>query len=341
MSTSPPAQILVGPLHHGVTEYARETAEAVARLQTGGDVHHVDSADAAEALIHRYGRVHLHVTDGLYGATLEEATARVVRLLGAGRVTVTLHDVPQASDGERNVARRSTAYRAIADAAAGVVVNSHHEELLVHEHLGADVRVAVIPLGTRHPLSPPTPKIPPTPGALEVLLAGYVYPGKGHDDAIEAAALVSARTGASASVTALGGISPGHEVEADRFAARATELGVDFTVTGYLEPAEYRARCVTAGIPLVAHRHYSASRSLLDWAEQGRRPIVVDTRYTREMASLRPGTLHLTALDDLADAIQARHQDPASTFLHPGHPIGPTLDDAAASYLTWWESIAW
>lgn len=341
MSSLPPAQILVGPPHHGVTEYGREVAEALARRAAATPVHHVVSAADAEDLIRRHGRAHLHVTDGLYGATLEGATECLVRLLSAGRVTVTLHDVPQHSDGERNVVRRSDAYRSIARASAGVVVNSRHEEALVHEHLGDDLAVTVIALGTRFPLSPDVTPEAPTPGTLDVLLAGYVYPGKGHDDAIEAAAIVADRTGASASVTALGGISPGHEVEAERFAARAADLGVDFTVTGYLEPADYRARCLGAGIPLVAHRHYSASRSLLDWAEQGRRPLVVDTRYTREMAVLRPGTLHPVALTELAAAIEARYQDPASTYLQPGHAIGPTLDDAAGSYLAWWDGLAW
>ena len=297
------------------------------------------------------GPLHLHVTDGILGASLEEAAERVSALCRTIATSITLHDVPQPSDGQRNLRRRSDAYRVMAAAARGVAVSSHHEAALVRRFVDPDLDVAVVPLGTRSATATApalVERVSAGEGDCVVLIAGYVYPGKGHADVIEAAGLFSKRSGVGVDVVAVGGVARGHELLATELASSARRSGVGFSLTGFLTAAAYRERCRGAGLPVVAHRHYSASRSLLDWAELGRRPLVVETVYSREMAVLRPGTLTLVASgpgDDpvaaLADAIERAHRDPASTVLPSGHPIGPSLDDAAAAYLAWWETLPW
>jgi glycosyltransferase involved in cell wall biosynthesis len=343
MPASLPALVVVGAPRHGVAEYALDLASAVRRIEPGIVIERFDTAVEAEAALAGHERVHLHVTDGLFGATLEEAGARVDALAGVTRVSMTFHDVPQASDGERNLPRRARAYRQMASRATGVAVSSHHEAALLAEH-GVVEGVAVVPLGTRVSEAPAgvPPAVDPG-GRARILIAGYLYPGKGHDDVIRAAALAGSRLGETIDVLALGGVSGGHDALAGELSALADDLGVRFSATGYLDDAAYRSLQEGPGVPVVAHQHYSASRSLLDWAERGRRPVVVETRYTDEMAVLRPGTLRLAAPSGsaLADALVEGLQDPALTLLASGHPLEPTLADSARAYLHWWRELAW
>ncbi|MFY0409868.1 hypothetical protein, partial [Solicola sp. PLA-1-18] len=73
-----------------------------------------------------------------------------------------------------------------------------------------------------------------------------------------------------------------------------------------------------------------------------RRPLVLASRYTCEMAALRPGTT--TVFDDgrLADAIAAALDDPASTRLPGTTSTAPHLVDVAGSYSSWWDTeVPW
>lgn len=360
MSSCTPTQVVIGPAGHGVVDYGLDLADAVVRGDPSAIVIHEPDPrrlDRALATASRDSGVHLHVTDGLFGDTLEEAAERIAAAVRTRPVSMTLHDLPQPSDGERNLPRRAEAYRRMAEHATCVAVSSRHEAALFARHLDPDRPVAVVPLGTRRATAPPATaaRSAGASESLTLLMAGYVYPGKGHDDVVDAAALLAARLRVPVDVVALGGIARGHETEAGQLAERAATAGVGFTVTGFVSPTEYRARIGSAAVPVVAHRHYSASRSLLDWAEAGRRPVVVPTRYTVEMADLRPGTLRLArgprgaegsvvgsdVVGSLAETIAGLWHDQASTWLPPGHPIGPTLDDAAESYRAWWGGLPW
>ncbi|WP_263120087.1 hypothetical protein [Cellulomonas fimi] len=326
-----PAQLLTGPARHGVARYAREVAEQVARVAPETAVVEVDDPAGLASAVTGHERAHLHVTDRLLGASPDVAAERVEALTGRTRLTVTLHDVPQESDGPRNLARRGAAYSRICAAAEGVVVNSRHEaDLLVeHEVVRPGTPVGVIPLGAGGRRAATTPR----PHGLTALIAGWLYPGKGHDDLIRAVAEAGGGT-----VLAVGAPSPGHEEEVARLTALAAGAGVVFRVTGSLGDAEYAAALGGDGVPVAAHRHLSASRTLLDWGEQGRRPLVADSRYAREMSELRPGTLSLYPPDGLADALRAAAADPGSTVLAPGVGLAPTLADVAVAYLRWWGS---
>jgi glycosyltransferase involved in cell wall biosynthesis len=344
--TDVPALLLTGPPRHGVVRYGRDVAEQVGRLAPGTAL--VEVADPRDlvgaAAAHR--RVHLHVTDRLLGAGPEEAADLVERVAAVTHLTVTLHDVPQPSDGVVNLPRRVAGYARVAAAARGVVVNSAHEARLLAEHdvVPGGRAVHVVPLGSSpRPLATgPAPAADPT--ALVALVAGYVYPGKGHDDVVRAVAAAASRLRAAGhdltevAVVAVGGPSAGHEDDVDRLRATADALGVRLRVTGSLPDDAFRAGLRAPGVPVAAHQHLSASRTLLDWAEAGRRPLVVDSRYAREMADLRPGTLTPYQPADLAAALERAWLDPASTALPLGTGLAPTLADAAAAYLAWWSA---
>ncbi|NQX29034.1 hypothetical protein HQQ81_16940 [Microbacteriaceae bacterium VKM Ac-2854] len=333
MPMSLPVTLLLGPPRHGVVQYARELAQA-GRLPIG-------ALAGAE-------RVHVHVTDQALAGSPDAAARRIAAIATRARLTVTLHDVPQESDGARNLARRGAAYREIAALADAVAVSSRHEAALLAEHL--DVRAHVVPLGTRR--SAAADAGPTRRG--DILLAGYVYPGKGHESAIRAAAELSRRVGAAIGVQALGAVSAGHAEEERRLRRLAASLGVAFEITGFLDAPAYAARLRGPGIPVLAHQHISASRSLLDWLDAGRRPLVADSAYVAEAAQLRPGTMTRYdpradertdertdgsapgSMDGLADALEAAWREPETTVIPPGTPLRPSLVDAADAYRAWW-----
>lgn len=326
-----PVHLLTGPPRHGVARYTRDLVAQMPGVPV------VTAQDPAElvAAVAGHRRAHLQFTDRLVASSPEGAAELVEAIAGRTRLTVTLHDVPQESDGARNLVRRGAAYARVCAAADGVAVNSRHEAALLGEHGVTDRPVRVIPLGAG---TLPIPVLPPPSGAgVTALIAGWIYPGKGHDDVVRAAAAAARRLGSTTgTVLAIGAPSPGHEDDVRQLTALAADLGVTFTVTGGLDDADYAAALRGPGVPVAAHRHLSASRSLLDWGEQGRRPLVAESRYAAEMAGLRPGTLVTYPDDGLVEALVRAVRDPGSTVLPPGTSLRPTLADVAAEYLRWW-----
>lgn len=334
-----PALVVLGAPGHGVTAYAADLAAAVRIREPSVPVIRVPDLSAllASALP---PRLHLHVTDRLFGTSPDAAAAGLERLATRSAVTLTLHDLPQPSDGPAGLERRARGYRRIVRSARGVLVSSEHEAGLMREFLDADADPSVIPLGSRRARSPHEPPAPAA--ALAVLIAGYVYPGKGHAEAIAAAAGARAAIGTdSAEVICIGGPSPGHEADLDTLRETGARLGVDVTSTGYLDTATYAAHLESSGTPVIAHAHVSASRSLLDWIESGRAPLTLRSRYTEEIDRLRPGTLRLYESGSLTEAVAASWRDPGSTWLAPETALGPTLDDAARASLSWWSAVDW
>ena len=333
-----PALVVTDDPEHGVSNYARGVAAAVAAL-VGRDL-----AVGPDALTGTAppARSHLHFTDRLWGGSPEEAADRVEDLARRTSLTVTLHDLPQPSDGERNLPRRAECYRRVVAVAAGVVCNSRHEALLLDEHVlaGAGGRAAVLPLAVDPVGAPPAPgERPPSDGTAAVI--GFFYPGKGHAELVDAVVELRA-AGSPLRVAALGRASPGHEAELAELVAGAASRGASLEVTGYLDDDELLERCRRATVPVAAHRHVSASGSIATWIAAGRRPLVPDTRYSREMAELRPGTLTLVDPDDLGTALAAALADPASTWLGPSAVTAPGLADVAAASVRWWaDEVAW
>ncbi|WP_241965064.1 hypothetical protein [Microbacterium telephonicum] len=344
--TPAPLLLIVGPPAHGVTRYGADVADA---LVAGDPEVAVLAAPTLAALTDRvHGRrAHLHVTDRLLGDSPEQAADAVGALAARTRLTITVHDVPQPSDG-RMFARRRAAYARFAAAAERVVVNSAHEQALWREWVGDD-DVDAIPLGARRDAVPTGTEgleadaATPADGDLTVIVAGYVYPGKGHVAAIDAVRDAAAalrdrgeRVG-SLVVRAIGAPSRGHEDEAEQLRRHARGQGVDLQITGFLDDGAFAAELAGGGIPLAAHEHVSASRSMLDWVEAGRRPLVVSSRYAQEMDRLRPGTLALYEPDDLAVHLAAAWSEPARTRLAAGTDLRPSVADVAREYRRWWD----
>ncbi|MCO8271628.1 hypothetical protein M1L60_13610 [Actinoplanes sp. TRM 88003] len=322
-----PALAVTADERHGVTIAARDLATAV-EAATG-----VRLEEDAAALLgdHPPERAHLHFTDRLWAGSPEEAAAVVERIAARTALTVTFHDVPQASDGPRNRPRRTDCYARVAAAARGVVVNSRHEAAHLAEAGIVPRALGVVPL----PVTPAPPAPRPQKRHPDVAVLGFFYPGKGHAEVADALA-------AGTRLTVLGGPSAGHEDDLRAFTAQAAARGVTVEVTGFVPAEDLIARCRAVTVPVVAHRHFSASGSLATWIAAGRRPLVIDGRYTREMAELRPGTVHLVPADGLAEALAGALADPGSTWLAADAVTRPHLDDTAEAYLRWWTGdIAW
>lgn len=266
------------------------------------------SPDAAPLL-------HLHLTDNLLGA---DPVGALHELAAGRRVAVSLHDVPQAAEGEARFRRRSAVYAALCAAADLVAVSSAHERDGLRAIGGRADHVLPLAIDARQVPAAPGPE--PTVGVL-----GWLYPGKGH---AELAALL-AGLHRPTTLVALGAVSAGHEGLDDELAARCAGLGVAFRCTGYLDDMTLLQEAARVAVPVLPHRHVSASASLGSWMAAGRRPIVAAGGYARETADRLPGALCVT--DDLAAAVDAALDDPDSTVLPAEVPVGPTTTEAAAA----------
>ena len=319
-----PAHLIPGDPRHGVARYAGELAGA-----TGCPIwRDLERAQAAKPR-----RLHLHFSDRQWGSDPAAAAQRVQALARRHPLTVTLHDLPQPSDGPDNHRRRADCYGRVIAAARGVVCNSNWEAGLVAALTVecGPARSAVIPL----PVDP-APAEPPLPTRREIGVIGFVYPGKGHEEAIDAAAALTAAGRPPVAVVALGAVSAGHAILAEQLAAHARRRGVGFSITGYLTEDEMLRRARQVLAPVAAHRHLSASGSIGSWLAAGRRPLVADSSYAREIGQLRPGTIRRYQPDQLSAAVAAALADPASTWLASDTELTPGRSEVGTAYLEWW-----
>ena len=307
--------LVFGPPEHGVTRHALDLARAA-----GQSVLHLAATlptDPALVLDQvRAGTgpdvvLHLHVTDHLLGRTPDEAAQLVEALAALRRISVTLHDLPQDSDGIDRFRRRSLAYARIVRVATGVQLGSRHEQALLRG-FAPWVEPVVVPLPVEHRVDPQRLAAarrrararldPPTVGVL-----GYLYPGKGHAEVLAALDRLGRP---DIEVVALGRPSPGHEWlvnDLTRLAGRRR-----FEVTGYLDDPALDDRILAIDVPVMAPTHVSASGSVLRWIGSGRRPVVAESAYTRELDAAMPGAVRLT--DDLPTAIGRALAAPDDTW---------------------------
>lgn len=318
---TPVTHLVVGPDQHGVTRYALACARAV-----DGEVvrvpHRLRPADLLEVQPRlRAGTpVHLHLTDHLLGRDPDEAALVVERLARQVPLTLTLHDLPQPSDGRAHAAR-ARCYARAAVAVRGVVVSSEHERDLLRTVLGeaaaalAD-RVAVVPhLVHERAAAAPRPDRPDAP--RDVVVLGFVYPGKGHGVALDALDGLDPDVG----LLALGSASPGHQHLVDALADRARRVRRRFTCTGWVPDEELADHLAGAAVPLVGHEHVSASGTLGTWMSAGRRPLAPRNPYVDEVAARMPGSVDVVA--DLVAGLRAALADPARTWLGDDVVLGP------------------
>lgn len=264
--------LIVGPDGHGVTEYALGLARAtnatsVIREETFG------SAPLPE------GPIHVTFTDHLFGDTAETLLAR----LGDRPFSVSLHDIPQPEEGEGRYARRAEIYRTLASAADVAVVNSEHEARFFSAGASAPA-VIRLPIPVIHA------PFAPEDGTVGVL--GFLYPGKGHEDLVAALP--------EATLRFLGAVSAGHEEWADRLVAS----GRNVELTGWLTDDELAGEIGRIAVPVCPHRHFSASGSLMTWLGAGRRVLVTDSDYAREIDAWLPGRVTLVEEGGWRDAVE-------------------------------------
>jgi glycosyltransferase involved in cell wall biosynthesis len=334
------AQVLVGPRRHGVVQFGLVLDAAVRRHIGHTQLTWVPDATGLSRRIPAESQViHTQFTDRLFGADPDAAAAALVRLAKTARArgsafTVTLHDLPQPSDGVHHEAR-VRAYRTVISASDRIVVSSEHERDLLRENGLTAGRVRVIPL----PISPdgytaPRPGIQPT--TLGVF--GFIYPGKGHEDVIAATQGLSS----AIEVHALGDASPGHGDLVAHLRRSADRLRRPFQVTGHIAKRNLAATLRAITIPVTAHRHVSASGSINTWHGAGRRPLAPATRYTAEVERRNPGSLLLfeDTPSGLRNAIREALADPSSTWLAAGAALYPTPSEAASCYADMFRSVA-
>ena len=348
--------------------------------------------------------VHVDVTDALFGDTPGEAVV-VLRGVVPDSATLALHDVPQPAEGAARYAARAAAYAELAGAFTGVVVASEHEAGFLRAacaEAGAEpAPISVVPLpvpdqrdrageGARAGdggapggagLSGAESGGAQAPGQVEglerdVVVLGYLYPGKGHAEAVSALAAVRRQAAARGAdlgglpnrVTALGPVAAGHQDLVAELEQAAAAEGLQFRVTGFVPDAQLPAALDAAAVPFAAHRNVSASGSLATWMGHGRRCIVPAGAYVEEMEALRPGTLHVAraaatgrdsgadagtvaqdaeatvggAADDgavleaLTRALAAAVADPSLTRLAPSVSLAPTPEDTVRALADVW-----
>lgn len=324
----PVGQLVIGPSSHGVVRYAELVHDAM--IDEGFDSRIARSRSPRPGLpaVVTGGRlVHIHVTDRLFGRTPSQARDNVLAIIdGLGRpVSVTLHDLPQPSDGTGMPARIDF-YRSVARAARGVIVSSRHEAALFADYVDASIDVEVVPLMIedvrveRHSLS----------DELTVGVLGYLYPGKGHLETLSAMSELDPSVG----FVALGAPSPGHDHLADELSKLAADMGRRCEITGFLPAGDFRRRCAEVTVPVAYHRHMSASGSINSWISAGRRPLVPRTTYTEEIDERSPGvvTIHPNHDAALRAAIESGFANPAGTWIDSSVTPSPTPADVARAY---------
>ncbi|MEH0147357.1 glycosyltransferase family 1 protein [Corynebacterium sp. Q4381] len=246
--------LIIGPDGHGVTDYALKLAAAC-----GAETIREERFSGAELPDEP---IHVAFTDNLCD------TDALIERVGARPLSVSFHDVPQPEEGKARYARRAAAYRRLADAAQLNATNSNHEA----RFFGGDAAVIRLPI--------PVIDSPFAPEAGTVGVLGFLYPGKGHEDVIEALA------GTNWRMRFLGAVSDGHEEWAAGLARHAE-------ITGWLTDEQMAVEMGRIAVPVCAHRHFSASGSMMAWLGAGRTILARDSDYAREIDDWLPGRIQL------------------------------------------------
>jgi len=338
-----------GPVEHGIPYTAQRIARAATAQGFAGPVVAEPDSARIDLLVDRLPAavrlLHLHVNDWLFtdsSADPDRQISALAELLMARRTafSVTLHDIPQLSDGTKLYARRVNTYRQLVGRAVGMVVSSEHERTLLREALGdpaLDVEVIPLPID-------PMPEDPPISEPIQhqigpgptIGIFGYLYPGKGHREVLEELAGIQPPV----SVVAIGRPSDRHTDLVGELTGLAEDGGNLFRCTGFVPEGELAGWLRQVTIPLAPHTHVSASGSINAWIAAGRRPLVPAGRYVGELHRRLPGSVWIYQPGELRAAISAATDQPESTVLPAGFPVGPTTDLVAGRYLQWLRRLA-
>ena len=158
---------------------------------------------------------------------------------------------------------------------------------------------------------------------------GFLFPDRGYEQVI--AALPE-----GVELLALGRPAAGHEDLRDVLVAQAAAAGHLMQVTGFLPDAELAGWLRSVAVPVAPNARVGASASIATWIGHGRRPLVPDSAYGRELAERAPGTVTLYSTDGsdgLRAAIEVALSEPASTRISDDVWLGPGPAEVAAAYL--------
>lgn len=345
-----------GPDEHGIPRVARQIADAARHLGFAGAVLQERDPARLTELVDRLPPptrlLHLHVNDWLFadaGANADDALTALIGQLDARRIllAVTLHDLPQLSDGHALYRRRSITYGRIVLGAAGVLVSSEHERVLLREALLAAAGDSPAPIlestGARADSMPTEviplpidPMLPLDPAQQQdepctVGIFGYLYPGKGHREVLEELVGMDVPL----AVVAIGRASDRHTDLVEELTAVADRGGIAFRCTGYVPDADLPQFLRQVSVPLAPHTHISASGSINSWIAAGRRPLVPAGRYVAELEQRLPGAVWIYQPGELRRNIEHACAHPELTWLPTGLDVGPTTPMVAARYLHW------
>ncbi len=355
----PVLHVVVGPGEHGVVRHGEAVARACGdRLLRLAEPRPLTPAEVGDA-----GVLHVPWTDRLFGRRAEESLVEFLAVTGPWvdrglSLSVTLHDLPVGDSALEE--RRRAAYRGVVARAAGVVVSSWRELELAQELAVTARSVRCIPLPVAPP-EPPTGTARETPtgtvtepqpperhsarvgdplaassdggpdgGPAQVVVLGFVFPDRGYEHTI-------AELPPRVDLLALGRPSAGHDDLPDQLATLAARSGHRMRTTGFVPDADLAAALHAAGVPVAPNRRVAASGSIATWVGHGRRPLVPDSPYGRELATRWPGALRLYDADApgaLRREIERAVADPSTTWLPPGTRPGPDLAEVARDYTT-------
>lgn len=303
--------VVPGPDGHGVVRHAKDVAWL---LRASSPALHVEIVRDLRPF--PGGHItHAHFTDAIFGPDIASAAEHFVQWAHQAPrpMVVTLHDVP-GGGADPDLARdrrRLVGYAHVARAADAVIVSGQHE--LVGGRAGGTEPSVVplpVPTGVAPGLVRPTPDDPPS-----VAVLGFVYPGKGHAEAIEAVAGLHLRP----RLVALGAASQGHEPLVRTLRRQAEQQGVELKVTGPLTKEELFAAAMTATVPLAAYSTLGSSGSLATWFAAGRRPLTTDTPYSRALLAADPGCVRLlprpATRADVTRSLEQALAQPEGTWL--------------------------
>ncbi|MCW2621189.1 MAG: hypothetical protein JWL64_791 [Frankiales bacterium] len=298
--------VALGPAGHGVVHHSLVMARLL-RQQGVEVVMERTLAPPAPADV-----THVHFTDALFGTNVQEAADNFLHWAenAHGVLVGTLHDAPGNDHEPERDARRRAAYERVAGALDAVIVCAEHERRWLP---GA----AVVPLPIE-PLPVPGP-VPWWSADPSIGVLGFIYPGKGHAEAIACAPQ-------GVRVVALGAVSPGHGELLQELHNRADSRDVELVVTGSVSDEDLHAGARAVTVPFAVRTSPSASSSLTTWLGCGRRPLVNDAPYARELGARWPGSLAVHQ-DRWEEHVVAALADPARTWLD--RP--PPRPDAAAA----------
>lgn len=298
----------IGPRAHGVTchllDLAAALGDAGAHVRLERHLHPPRRRHLREAPT---GVHHVAFTDALFGSSIAAAATAFEAFATAlpSPLVVTLHDVPGDDPDEARDQRRIAGYQRVADCADALIVCTQAEARRLQDFSGRRVEVVPLPVacpGPHEVLEPGTLPEAPSIGVL-----GWIFPGKGHAEAITAAADSAIR-----SVVAIGGVAPGHRDLADELHRRAAREGVAFQVTGFLRDGQFLASARSISVPIAGNHGASASGSLRSWLAAGRVPLAGDSTEARALLAAYPGSVHRYVAGDRAmlagQAIRALHE---------------------------------